>query len=114
MDSKNRIEREGYIFGCSLFFVINVATWFFATLLFRHSVTKKVVKNPVEKVVSLLLVFSATAHERKKSGKISGKKQKAVKKKSGRIATRPELPAMKQKSRKKVAGGFLRPCPLFG
>ena len=32
------------------------------------------------KEVSLLLVFSATAHERKKSGKISGKKQRAVKK----------------------------------
>lgn len=32
------------------------------------------------KEVSLLLVFSATAHERKKSGKISGKEQRAVKK----------------------------------
>ena len=31
-------------------------------------------------MVSLLLVFSATAHERKKSGKISGKEQRAVKK----------------------------------
>ena len=66
------------------------------------------------KEVSLLLVFSATAHERKKSGKISGKKQRTIKKKSGRIATRPELPAMKQKSGKKVAGGFLRPCSLLG
>lgn len=47
---------------------------------FPPQLTKKVVKNPIEKVVSLLLVFSATAHERKKSGKISGKEQRAVKK----------------------------------
>ncbi|MFK2334118.1 hypothetical protein ACIXNI_03100 [Bacteroides fragilis] len=45
----------------------------------------------------MLLFFSATAHERKKSGKISGEKQRNGKKKSGRIATRPGLPAMKQK-----------------
>lgn len=31
-------------------------------------------------MVSLLLVFSATAHERKKSGKISSKEQRVVKK----------------------------------
>lgn len=54
-------------------------------------------KNPVEKVVSLLLFFSATAHERKKSGKISGEKQRNGKKEVRRIATRPGHPAMKQK-----------------
>jgi len=45
----------------------------------------------------LLLVFSATAHERKKSGKIPVKNKGTVKKKFGRIATRPGHPAMKQK-----------------
>ena len=60
------------------------------------------------------LSFPLRLTKERSPAKYPVKNKGAVKKKSGRIATRPELPAMKQKSRKKVAGGFLRPCSLLG